>query len=278
MSDCFGDYLRSIGRIPLLTPSEELHLGALVQDWRAHPVPEPGMERRGRRAFSRMVTANLRLVVTLCKQQHNRIRQMHLDPMDVVQAGNLGLIRAVERYLPERGYRFSTYGSWWIRQAVHRHLQETAGLIRIPSQMVILARKVHALRGSSAQPLTMAAIGSQLGESQKRLATVMQASHDLQTLSLDQAMGNADGEMSLADLIGDPSEPGLQDDYLWLHRELTQLNPLERQVLRLRYAGEASLSLAQTGERIGIPKHTVHHLEKKALRRLRQRLDPDPGP
>jgi len=278
MSDCFGDYLRSIGRIPLLTPSEELHLGALVQDWRGNPLPLPGEERRGRRALSRMVTANLRLVVTLCKQQHNRIRQMHLDPMDVVQAGNLGLIRAVERYLPERGYRFSTYGSWWIRQAVHRHLQETAGLIRMPSQMVILARKVHALRGASAQPLTMAAIGTLLGESQKRLTAVMQASHDLQTLSLDQTMGSGEGELSLTDLIGDPNEPGIEDDYLWLHRELTQLKPLERQVLHLRYAGEASLSLAQTGERIGIPKHTAHHLEKKALRRLRQRLDPDPGP
>ncbi len=276
MSDCFGDYLRSIGRIPLLTPAEELHLGALVQDWRSESAPAPSQERRGRRAFSRMVTGNLRLVVSLCKQQHNRIRQMHLDPMDVVQAGNLGLIHAVERFLPERGYRFSTYGSWWIRQAVHRHLQETAGLIRIPPQMAALARKVHALRQASPEPLTLAAIGVQLGESPRRLETVLQASHDLQTLSLDQTLGSTDGEVSLTDLIGDPSEPGLQDDYLWLHRALLQLSPLERRVLRLRYAGADSPSLAKIGGGIGLSKHKVQHVERKALLKLRRCLAEEP--
>ena len=275
MSDCFGDYLRTIGRIPLLTPSEELHLGALVQDWRSHPAPGPGLERRGRRAFARMVTGNLRLVVSLCKQQHNRIRLMHLDPMDVVQAGNLGLILAVERFLPERGCRFSTYGSWWIRQSVHRYLQESTGLIRVPPQMAALARKVHALRTASPQPLSLADIGSELGETVKRLETVLQASHNLQTLSLDQGLGSAEGEVCLTDLIGDPSEPGLHDDYHWLHGELTQLNPTERQVLRLRYAEDDSPSLAKIGVSIGMSKHKVQHVERKALLKLRQRLTKD---
>ncbi len=275
MSDCFGDYLRTIGRIPLLTPSEELHLGALVQDWRSQPVASPGQERRGRRALARMVTGNLRLVVSLCKQQHNRIRLMHLDPMDVVQAGNLGLIRAVERFLPERGCRFSTYGSWWIRQSVHRHLQETTGLIRVPPQMAALARKIQALRMASPQPLSLAAIGAELGESVKRLETVLQASHDLQTLSLDQTLGSGDGEVSLTDLIGDPREPGLQDDYHWLHGELSQLNPMERQVLGLRFADDGSPSLAQIGQTIGLSKHKVQHVERKALLKLRHRLAKD---
>jgi RNA polymerase sigma factor (sigma-70 family) len=273
MSDCFGDYLRNIGRIPLLTASEELHLGALVQDWLANPAPTSSEERRGRRAFKRMVTGNLRLVVSICKQHHNRMRQMNLDPMDVVQAGNLGLIHAVERYRPERGYRFSTYGSWWIRQAVQRHLQESSGLIRIPPQMAALARKVHALRQASAEPLSLAAIGAQLGASQRRLETVLQASHDLQTLSLDRALGSADGEVCLTDLIGDPSEPGLRDDYGWLHQELTQLNPMERRVLRLRFAEEDAPSLARIGEQVGLTKHKVQHLERKALHKLRERLE-----
>jgi DNA-directed RNA polymerase sigma subunit (sigma70/sigma32) len=273
MSDCFGDYLRNIGRIPLLTASEELHLGALVQDWLANSAPNSSEERRGRRAFRRMVTGNLRLVVSICKQQHNRMRQMNLDPMDVVQAGNLGLIHAVERYLPERGYRFSTYGSWWIRQAVQRHLQESSGLIRIPPQMAALARKVHALRQASAEPLSLAAIGAQLGASQRRLETVLQASHDLQTLSLDRALGSGDGEVCLTDLIGDPCEPGLRDDYGWLHQELTQLNPMERRVLRLRFAEEDAPSLARIGEQVGLTKHKVQHLERKALRKLRERLE-----
>jgi RNA polymerase sigma factor (sigma-70 family) len=277
MSDGYGDYLRSISRIPLLTPSEELHLGALVQRWRAIPSPEPGEERRGRRAFVRMVTANLRLVVSLCKQQHSRLRQQCVDPMDVVQAGNLGLITAVERFLPERGYRFSTYGSWWIRQAVNRHLQATAGLIRLPPQMAGLARKVHALRGASPQALSLAELGGLLGETEMRLETVLLASHHFQTLSLDRPMGAGEGEVRLTDLIGDPREPGLQDDYQWLHGAVGLLNPLERRVLELRYIHDEPLSLAGAAESIGLPKHKLQHVERMALRKLRQSLAPGKG-
>jgi DNA-directed RNA polymerase sigma subunit (sigma70/sigma32) len=105
---------------------------------------------------------------------------------------------------------------------------------------------------------------------------VLQASHDLQTLSLDQTLGSTDGEVSLTDLIGDPSEPGLQDDYLWLHRALLQLSPLERRVLRLRYAGADSPSLAKIGGGIGLSKHKVQHLERKALLKLRRCLAEEP--
>jgi DNA-directed RNA polymerase specialized sigma subunit len=138
--------------------------------------------------------------------------------------------------------------------------------------MAALARKIQALRLASPQPLSLAEIGSELGESVKRLETVLQASHDLQTLSLDQTLGSGDGEVSLTDLIGDPSEPGLQDDYHWLHCEITQLNPTERQVLRLRYTEDGSPSLAQIGTCIGMSKHKVQHVERKALLKLRQRL------
>ncbi len=274
MSDCFGDYLRSIGRIPLLTPSEELHLAALVQRWRSSSEPVAGEERRGRRAFSRMVTANLRLVVALSRQQLQRARQRNTDPMDVLQAGNLGLIRAVELFQPARGYRFSTYGSWWIRQAVNRHLQGTAGLIRMPAQMAGLAGKVQALRNAAVKPLTLVELGRRLGASEKRLEAVLLASHSCHTLSLDQAMASGEGEVCLADLIGDRSDPGLVDDYRWLHREITLLNALERQVLALRYAGDDSLSLAQAGVSIGLPKHKVQHVERMALLKLRRRLAP----
>ena len=103
--------------------------------------------------------------------------------------------------------------------------------------------------------------------------TVLQASHDLQTLSLDRALGSAEGELCLTDLIGDPSEPGLRDDYRWLHQEITQLNPMERRVLRLRFAEEDSPSLARIGEQVGLTKHKVQHLERKALHKLRERLE-----
>jgi len=277
-SDCYGDYLRGIGRIPLLTPSEELHLGGLVQRWLSDPVAGSAEERRGRRAFVRMVTANLRLVVSLCKHQHDRISRLNMDPMDAVQAGNLGLMRAVERFLPERGYRFSTYGSWWIRQAVNRHLQESAGVIRMPPQMAGLARKVHALRSASPQPLSLETLGGILGESERRLETALLTYHQIQTCSLDQTIGLADGEVSLVHLIADQGEPGLEDDYGWFHQELNRLNSLEREVIRLRYVTDQSLTLAQTGVSLGLAKHKVQHLERRALRKLRQRLDPALAP
>ena len=86
MSDAFGDYLHSIGRLPLLTPAEELHLGTVVQQWLSTPHSDAGLARRGRRALNRMVTANLRLVVSVTRHYQTRIRRLHLDPLDVVHA------------------------------------------------------------------------------------------------------------------------------------------------------------------------------------------------
>ena len=112
MSDSFGDYLKSIGRIPVLTPAEEVHLGTLVRSWQDHSEPSVALVRRGRRALERMVSANLRLVVAVVMRQNRRIQHLNHDPLDLIQAGNLGLIRAVEKFDPSRGYKFSTYGYW----------------------------------------------------------------------------------------------------------------------------------------------------------------------
>ena len=98
MSDAFGDYLHAIGRIPLLTAAEEVHLGTLVQQWMKEPEAAPALERRGRRAMARMVNANLRLVVAVVLRHQRRITHLNQDPMDLVQAGNLGLMRAVEKF------------------------------------------------------------------------------------------------------------------------------------------------------------------------------------
>ncbi|MBM5823436.1 MAG: hypothetical protein FJ082_13575 [Cyanobacteria bacterium K_Offshore_surface_m2_011] len=138
--------------------------------------------------------------------------------------------------------------------------------------MAALARKVHALRNTSTEPLSLAAISDRLGASPRRLETVLQASHDLQTLSLDRTLTSAEGDVRLTDLIGDPSEPGLQDDYGWLHQEITRLNPIERRVLWLRFAQEDSPSLARIGKDVGLTKHKVQHLEREALHKLRESL------
>lgn len=274
MSDAYGDYLRTIGRIPLLTPSEELHLGALVQEWLGDPHPDRSRVRRGRRAMARMVTANLRLVVSVVKHYQNRIRQLHLDPMDVLQAGNLGLIRAVERYEPSRGYKFSTYGYWWIRQAVNRHLQEQVGTIRVPAQVSDLALKAQAIRSSQGERVSVAELAERLGETEKRVGFVLRAVHESRALSLDQQMGGGEGEACLADLVGSDADLPDPEDYRWLHDELEQLDALERGVIRLRYGNGDTLSMAKAAQRLGITKDKVQRIEKQVLHKLRRRVEP----
>ena len=274
MSDAFGDYLRTIGRIPMLTPAEELHLGVVVQEWLTHPHPVEVLERRGRRAMKRMVTANLRLVVSACRPHQQRVQHQGLDPIDLVQAGNLGLIRAVERFDPTRGYRFSTYAYWWIRQAVVRHIQDHGSAIRIPPQVMDLARKVENLRSGARGAMPLASIAAELGESEQRLSFVLRTVQNSRALSLDQPLGEGDADGSLLDRVGDGREAHEPRSYDWLHMEVAKLSSLERQILDLRYASEPGLTLKMASEQIGIPRDRLKRIERRALDKLRQRVAP----
>ena len=274
MSDAFGDYLRTIGRIPMLTPAEELHLGVVVQEWLTHPHPDEVLERRGRRAMKRMVTANLRLVVSACRPHQQRMQHQGLDPIDLVQAGNLGLIRAVERFDPTRGYRFSTYAYWWIRQAVVRHIQDHGSAIRIPPQVMDLARKADNLRSGARGVMPLASIAAELGESEQRLAFVLRTVQNSRALSLDQPLGEGDADGSLLDRVGDGREAHEPRSYNWLHMEVAKLSSLERQILDLRYASEPGLTLKMASEQIGIPRDRLKRIERRALDKLRQRVAP----
>jgi RNA polymerase primary sigma factor len=130
-----GWWLDQIGRIPLLTPAEEIELGNQIQAWLHHPdgpdACPPGIKRRGRRAKERFVRANLRLAVSYISKHCHRLAKKTTTE-DLIQAANEGLIRAVERFDPHRGYRFSTYAYWWIRQAVNRHIDQHGRLVAIP--------------------------------------------------------------------------------------------------------------------------------------------------
>jgi DNA-directed RNA polymerase sigma subunit (sigma70/sigma32) len=123
MSDVLGDYLNSISRIPLLTSDEELHLGRMVRRWQDDAKPAPSVIRTAKKALDRIVSANLRLVVSYVKRYRRRIAHLNIELIDLIQAGNIGLIRAAEKFDPSRGYRFSTYAYWWIRHSVSRHVQ-----------------------------------------------------------------------------------------------------------------------------------------------------------
>lgn len=125
-------WLEQVGRHPLLTPAEEIHLATLVQAWQCHKQPVPNaVERRGLRARDRMINANLRLVVNIAKRYAGNGRRVEL--LDLIQAGNSGLCRGVVKFDPSRGYKFSTYAYWWIRQGITRFLEENSRTIRHPS-------------------------------------------------------------------------------------------------------------------------------------------------
>ena len=258
----------------MLTAAEEVHLGTLVQTWMKDESPTPALERRGRRAMARMVNANLRLVVAVVLRHQRRITHLNQDPMDLVQAGNLGLMRAVEKFDPSRGYKFSTYGYWWIRQAINRYLQEQTGTIRLPVNLMDLAHRAESIRASSEQPVSREDLASRLGESEQRLQFALTVARRSHTVSLDQQLSNGEGDMTLLDMVSDGVAPQPDDDYQWMHQQVRQLERRERTVLELRYRDHQVVSFARIAEMTGLSKDQVQRLERNALQKLRRRLTP----
>jgi len=156
MRDSAGEWMNAAGRYPLLTPAEELHLGAMVQTWQQWPgcpdqAPAP-VQRRGRRARDRMTTANLRLVVAVARkyQRYGAMRAVEFD--DLLQAGAIGLQRGIEKFDPAKGYKLSTYAYWWIRQALPREIWR-GGAIKIPQGV---GEKLQRLRAQELAELSAA--------------------------------------------------------------------------------------------------------------------------
>ena len=270
VGDVVQSYLRRIAIIPLLTPDEEVHLGTMVQRWQQSLSPTPTQSRSGRRALDRMVQANLRLVVSVCR--HQLREPAGVDLMDLIQAGNIGLIRAVELFDPSRGYRFSTYAYWWIRQAVRRGQADQGQILRVPLSLRKLAGQVQALRQAT-PTLPLEDLAVQLGTEPARLIHALEAHQAGRVMSLDQPIGSEeDGQ--LLDVLSDGREPQMEEDYRWLEQGLAQLNGQARRVLCLRYGGDDLRSLSQVAQCMGLTKSTVQGLEQRALRQLRASLHP----
>jgi RNA polymerase primary sigma factor len=268
--DAVHAYLRRIATIPLLTPAEEVHLGNLVQRWQQAPSPSAVEVRSGRRALDRMVNANLRLVVSVCK--HHLREAAGVELMDLIQAGNLGLIRAVELFDPSRGYRFSTYAYWWIRQAVRRGQAEQGQILRVPPSIRKLAGEVQALRQRH-PTCSLEVLATWLGTDASRLTQVLAATQAARVVSLDQPVGSEE-EGQLLDLLSGGQEPQVHDDLAWLQTSLAQLSGQAQRVLALRYGGEDLRSLSQVADCMGLTKSKVQGLEQRALRQLRGSLHP----
>lgn len=275
MSDALGDYLNTISRVPLLTGAEELHLGRLVRFWQDNDSPSVADTRRGKRALDRIVSANLRLVVSVVTRYRRRFAHLAIEPIDLVQAGNIGLIRAVEKFDPTRGYRFSTFAYWWIRQAVSRYIQEVHPTVRVPAALVSLIGKIDNLCESKGKPLAIAELSRHLNEAPRRVELALSLRQLSSVVSLDQSLGSADaGDLTLLDTVTDGRRPEVEEDYAWLHGHLHKLSPLELNVLQQRYREGRGRSLLQLASQIGKTRYQVQVIEKRALRKLRAALVP----
>ena len=276
IKDGMGQYLRQIGRVPLLTADDEIILGRAVKEWLHDPQPTPEIEAKGRRAKEKLMAANLRLVVHLSKKYQNRGLEME----DLIQEGSIGLNRAVEKFDFTKGYKFSTYAYWWIRQALNRAIAEQSRTIRMPAHNWEKLSKVKAasreyLQRTGRMPSTEEL--SVLTEiPMDTLATLLEKFVQLKCASLDQKRGD-DEQTQLIDFI--PSgEPGTFETIIqentkeFLGTLINELKDKEAQVIRMRFGlddGKAK-TLQAIADQIGLTRERIRQIEMKALKKLRQ--------
>nr|WP_203594352.1 RNA polymerase sigma factor [Streptomyces sp. SID9124] len=293
-SDLFRQYLREIGRIPLLTAAEEVELARCVEaglfaEERLARTPDPDtrlavdLDRlvvMGRTAKRRLIEANLRLVVSVAKRYVGR----GLTMLDLVQEGNLGLIRAVEKFDYARGYKFSTYATWWIRQAMSRALADQARTIRVPVHVVELINRVvrvqrRMLQERGYEP-TPEEVAAHLDLTPERVGEILRLAQE--PISLHAPVGEEE-DVSLGDLIedGDAASPVESAAFLLLRQHLeavlSTLGERERRVVQLRYGlvDGRPRTLEEIGRIFGVTRERIRQIESKTLSRLRDHTSAD---
>jgi RNA polymerase primary sigma factor len=288
MGDSVHTYLKSIGRRQLLTAEEEVDLAKRIEAglFAEHKLETEkrlsasyradleAVAEDGRRAKAHMLEANLRLVVSVAKKYSDR----GLSLLDVVQEGNLGLIRAVEKFDYSKGYKFSTYAMWWIRQAIQRGFADSARTIRLPvhvlemlSKLSRVERDMHQRLGREPTPEELAV---ELDRTPDQIEELLRTSR--QPISLDSTIGE-DGETSIGDLIEDVDAPEageLVDRQLMadqLRNALSALTPREATIMSMRfglYDGNPH-TLDEIGKALGLTRERIRQLEKQSLSKLR---------
>ena len=276
------DYLNAIGRIPMLTYEEQIILGRAVQAWMADKEsdnPCPRIKRRGKRAMDRMISANLRLVVSIARQFMHPTHG--LSQMDLIQAGNVGLIRGVEKFDPERGYRCSTYFYWWIRQGITREIDKVGRTIRIPtthSGTIAKAGKVAAaLAANLGRTPSRAELATELGIAQAELEHLLLIGAGCH--SLDASLpGDRDGSPStLGDLTAVAElEPDPEADEL--RERMAALGPIEQRLITGRWGLDGPpRTLAQLASQEAISVGEARKMLANAMCELRKERSSETG-
>jgi RNA polymerase primary sigma factor len=261
-ADSIQMYLREIGKIPLLSASEEVALAKRK-------------ERNDREAEKRLIEANLRLVVSIAKKFVGK----SLSLLDLIQEGNIGLFRAVKKFEYRKGYKFSTYATWWIRQAITRALADQSRTIRIPVHMVETINRFQQVERQLIQDLGREPlpeeIAAEMNEDVNKVRHIIQISQD--TVSLETSVGEDDEDSTLVDFVEDvknvaPNRAAalqLLKDYV--RRIITDLSPREQKILEMRFGlvDGVSHTLEEVGQEFDVTRERIRQIEAKALDKIK---------
>lgn len=283
MADNIKDYLNSIAKYPLLTPQQEIQLGRRVARWhelrsldRELTTNERQELRSGERARQRFIQSNLQLVVHVARKYDKRSNRT-LEMMDLIQEGNIGLSRAVELFDPSRGYKFSTYAYWWIRQGITRAIIQSDDMIRLPTSLhetlFKLGRTVQELSHRLGRQPSMEETAAAMNLEVEQLSYIMKQSY--RVTSLDQRVAETENTC-IGDNIADPK---YDDEMVEVRQEIrdlmelveTKLDDKTRQVLKARTLTRP-VTWVELEQRMGISKTRLQNIERRGLQRLRMLL------
>lgn len=260
-SDSIQMYLREIGKIPLLTADEEVSLAKRK-------------ERADKAAERKLIEANLRLVVSIAKKFVGK----SLSLLDLIQEGNIGLFRAVKKFDYRKGYKFSTYATWWIRQAITRALADQSRTIRIPVHMVETINRFQQVQRRLLQDLgrdpTAEELAAEMGEPVDKIHHIIKISQD--TMSLEVPIGDDDEDTQLSDFIEDVKNvspdrsAALQILRDYVHEAIKDLQPREQKILEMRFglADGVTHTLEEVGQEFGVTRERIRQIEAKALEKI----------
>ena len=271
--DAFADdsvrlYLREIGKIPLLTPEEEADLAQRIV-------------KGDKKAKDKMVESNMRLVVSIAKRYGGR----GLDFLDLIQEGNTGLLRAVEKFDPDKGFKFSTYATWWVRQAITRAIADQARTIRIPVHMVETINKVlrttRKLTSELNREPTNEEIAKELDMDPEKIDYVMRIKQDIASLDASVGRDGDDEDSVLGDFVEDEERASPEDSAAnqilkeQLSEIIATLTDREQKIIRLRVGigGGRPHTLEEVGNEFDVTRERIRQIEAKALSKLRKNKD-----